>query len=231
MVSTQMPEDSVVIKGPDFNQTLSLDALLSTFITSGFQASAIGKAIEIINEMRKWRLSDDPLPTFNTPEEKAAIDPELLDPEYRKSIKCKIFLGYTSNLVSSGVREIIRFLVQHRLVDCLVSSAGGIEEDFIKCLAPTFLGEFDLEGAKLRKQGLNRIGNLLVPNDNYCKFEDWVVPILDKMLEEQKDEAIKEHWTPSKVIQRLGKEIGHEESIYYWAYKVNIEERLSFLCL
>lgn len=232
MVSTQMPEDSVVIKGPDFNQTLSLDSLLSTFITSGFQASAIGKAIEIINEMRRWRLSDDPIATFNTPEEQAAIDPELLDPEYRKSVKCKIFLGYTSNLVSSGVREIIRFLVQHRLVDCLVSSAGGIEEDFIKCLAPTFLGEFDLEGAKLRKQGLNRIGNLLVPNDNYCKFEDWVVPILDKMLEEQKDEAIKVHWTPSKVIQRLGKEIGHEESIYYWAYKVKIERDLrSSLCL
>ena len=25
-----------------------------------------------------------------------------------------------------------RFLVQHRMVDCLVTSAGGIEEDFIK---------------------------------------------------------------------------------------------------
>ena len=33
------------------------------------------------------------------------------------------------------------------------------------------------------------IGNLLVPNDNYCKFEDWVMPILDKMLEEQKSEV------------------------------------------
>ena len=30
-----------------------------------------------------------------------------------------------------------------------------------------------LKGSKLRAQGLNRIGNLLVPNDNYCKFEDW----------------------------------------------------------
>jgi deoxyhypusine synthase len=30
------------------------------------------------------------------------------------------------------------------------------------------------------------VGNLLVPNNNYCKFEDWVVPILDQMLEEQK---------------------------------------------
>ena len=36
-----------------------------------------------------------------------------------------------------------------------------------------------------RSKGLNRIGNLLVPNDNYCKFEDWLIPILDTMLEEQ----------------------------------------------
>ena len=44
-------------------------------------------------------------------------------------------------------------------------------------------------GQDLRMKGLNRIGNLVVPNDNYCKFEDWVVPILDKMVEEQKSEV------------------------------------------
>jgi len=46
-----------------------------------------------------------------------------------------------------------------------------------------------LNGANLRKRGLNRIGNLLVPNDNYCKFEDWMNPILDQMLEEQKSKG------------------------------------------
>ena len=68
----------------------------------------------------------------------------------------------------------------------IVSTAGGIEEDFIKCLAPTFLGEFSLPGKELRHKGVNRIGNLLVPNDNYCKFEEWIMPILDTLLEEQK---------------------------------------------
>jgi deoxyhypusine synthase len=29
-------------------------------------------------------------------------------------------------------------------------------------------------------------------------------------------------WTPSKMIQRLGKEINHPSSIYYWAAKNNI---------
>ena len=64
-----------------------------------------------------------------------------------------------------------------------------MEEDIIKCLAPTYLGDFFLKGADLRQRGINRIGNLLVPNENYCKFEDWLMPILDKMLEEQLKEV------------------------------------------
>jgi len=106
------------------------------------------------------------------------------------------------------------------MVDVIVTTAGGIEEDIIKCLAPTFLGEFHLDGADLRKRGINRIGNLLVPNDNYCKFENWLIPILDKMVDEQQThEAV---WTPSKLINRLGKEINNPESVYYWAYKNDI---------
>jgi len=60
----------------------------------------------------------------------------------------------------------------------------------------------------------------LVPNDNYCKFEDWVIPILDSMLEEQTSQGF--IWTPSKMIARFGKEINNPESVYYWAYKNNI---------
>ena len=32
---------------------------------------------------------------------------------------------------------------------------------------------------ELRKKGINRIGNLLVPNRSYCLFEDWMAPLLD----------------------------------------------------
>ena len=95
----------------------------------------------------------------------------------------------------------------------------------IKCLAPTFIGSFSMSGADLRSKGLNRIGNLLVPNNNYCSFEDWVVPILDQMLAEQEASKYAEEplvWTPSEVIHRLGKEINNEESVYYWAFKNDI---------
>ena len=146
--------------------------------------------------------------------------------------KTTIFLGYTSNLISSGLRDTIRYLVRNKHVSAIVATAGGVEEDLIKCLAPTYLGSFTAPGADLRSKGLNRIGNLLVPNSNYCSFEDWVIPILDKMLEEQEaakkkaletgNEEDELHWTPSRVIERLGWEINNEDSVLYWAARNNI---------
>lgn len=114
--------------------------------------------------------------------------------------------------ISSDNSFKVQFLSQ---VDCLVTTGGGIEEDLIKCLAPFYTGDFNLEGDKLREKALNRIGNLLVPNENYCKFEDWVIPILDEMLREQLEQKI--IWKPSTIIERLGQKINNEQSIYYWA--------------
>jgi deoxyhypusine synthase len=156
-------------------------------------------------------LSDEPLDENESD--------EYSDPKVRAQTRCNIFLGYTSNLISSGLREVILHLVKHKHVAALVTTAGGIEEDFIKCLGKTYLADFSLNGADLRRRGMNRIGNLIVPNDNYCKFEDWLLPILDAMLAEQKETGVV--WTPSTFIHRLGKEINNEESVYYWAYKVN----------
>lgn len=87
-------------------------------------------------------------------------------------------------------------------------------------MAPTFVGDFHLDGKRLRMDGINRIGNLLVPNSNYCKFEDWIMPIFDEMLVEQETKNIL--WSPSKMIQRLGEKIDNEKSIYYWAAKNKI---------
>ncbi|KAL2933834.1 Deoxyhypusine synthase [Bienertia sinuspersici] len=167
----------IKIQGYDFNQGVNYPQLFKSLISTGFQASNLGEAIEVVNQMLDWRLSDE-RPTEDCGEEE-------IDPIYRGSVKCKVFLGFTSNLISSGIRDTIRYLTQHHMVHVIVATAGGVEEDLVKCLAPTFKGDFSLPGAQLREKGLNRIGNLLVPNDNYCKFEDWIIPIFDKMLEEQ----------------------------------------------
>jgi len=54
----------------------------------------------------------------------------------------------------------------------------------------------------LRKEGLNRIGNIFVPSENYCKLEDWLIPIFYKMHKEQEENN--KIWSPSSIINRLG---------------------------
>jgi deoxyhypusine synthase len=168
------------IKGYDFNQKLNYDALFESYKSTGFQASLFGQAIDEINKMISWRLSDEPIDAEKEAE-------EYLDPAYRKTVRCTIFLGYTSNMVSCGLRETIKYLCQHKMVDCIVTSAGGIEEDFMKCLSPFYLtkdAKWEQDDKELRRKALNRIGNIVVPNDNYIKLEEWLTPLFLEMYEE-----------------------------------------------
>ncbi|OIR57815.1 MAG: deoxyhypusine synthase [Amphiamblys sp. WSBS2006] len=188
---SKAPEDLPPVRGYDFDDEFSFDGFMKAFGTTGFQATNIGAAIDIITKMKT------------------------------ENKNTKIYFGYTSNMVSSGVRDTIRFLAKHRMVDVIVTTAGGIEEDIIKCLADTLVGgSFAMDGHGLRRSGLNRIGNLVIPNRNYCLFEDFMTPLLDTMLEEQRTGGAR--WTPSKVVARLGKEIDNEDSICYWANKNSI---------
>ena len=103
----------ISIKGYDFNKGVNYKDIVKSFSCSGYQATQLSKAIEIVNKMQ--------------------------------SDKATIFLGYTSNMVSSGLRDIFRYLVEHKKVDVIVTTAGGIEEDFIKCLGDFILGDFKSE--------------------------------------------------------------------------------------
>ncbi|CAI5758694.1 unnamed protein product [Candida verbasci] len=226
--SIPVPDDFVEVSGMDYSKNEAYNStakhLISSMKNMGFQASSLSQACNIIDDMRSWRGKHES--ELEDHEKNGEFD----DEGYQKTT---IFMGYTSNLISSGLRDTLRYLVQHKMVSAIVATAGGIEEDLIKCLAPTYMGDFALPGKGLRDQGMNRIGNLLVPNDNYCKFEEWIVPILDKVLEEQQ-ESLKDNGkdsldlesdtvlTPSKLIDRLGKEINDETSVLYWAHKNKI---------
>ena len=176
------------IKGYDFSKPFDFNKFLDSYKGTGFQASHLRIAIDIIKEMRK---------------EKAVI-----------------FLAYNSNMVSSGLREIIAYLVKNKMVHVLITTAGGIEEDVIKTVKPFILGSFGMDGKTLREKGINRIGNILVPNDRYIEFEKIMNKFLLRMLEKQKKEN--RPITASEFINEIGKELNDENSIYYWATKNNI---------
>lgn len=182
------PEEATPVRGYDFSKGLNWDHLMDAYATTGYQASQLAEAFEVVREMRRE--------------------------------KCAIYLGYTSNLVTSGLRDIIRFLVQKRHVHALFATAGGVEEDFIKCFAPFFMGRFSAEGRGLRKQGINRTGNIFVPNSRYTALAEFVLPILDHITDLQARHG--RAFTPSEIIRHLGKTIKNPESIYHWAYRHSV---------
>ncbi len=186
--------EGVAVRGYDFNRGANYEEIINSFASTGYQATHFSKAIEIVNKMQ---------------EEKA-----------KHGDKAKIFLGYTSNMVSSGLRDIFRFLVEHKKVDVIVTSAGGVEEDIIKCLGDFILGDFRAKGSELRDKAVNRIGNILVPNSRYITFENWVMPILEEIYQEQKMGG--KIITPSQIVWKLGEKINNERSICYWAWKNKI---------
>eukprot|EP00158_Paraphelidium_tribonemae_P010067 Partr_v1_DN31116_c0_g1_i1_m34937 putative deoxyhypusine synthase len=210
--SEDMPAGTLVVKGYDFDNGVDFDKLFESFKTTGFQATNLGLAIDEVKKMLSWRLSDEPI--------SPAEDDEWHDPAVRAATKCTIWLSFTSNMVSCGVREVIRYLVQHKLVDVIVTTAGAIEEDVMKTLRPHYMGSFELPGKDLRMRGINRIGNLLVPNLNYVSFEDWFSPLLNAMHDEQ--EATGEVWSPSKIVHRMGMEMTDTSSVWHWAARNGI---------
>ncbi len=182
------------IRGYDFEDKFNFEEFLNSFNTTGFQATSLGTAIKIVQNMR-----DD---------------------------EAKIFFGFTSNMGTCGIRENIKYLVKYNLVDVLGTTIGAIEEDIIKCFKPFVLGDYRAPGKILRDDGINRTGNIFVPNDRYIYFERFMNKFLERLYEKQKKTkiiiGIKE------FVFELGKELeiqkvpNKEESFTYWAYKNNI---------
>jgi deoxyhypusine synthase len=175
------------IKGFSIDSKMTIESLARNMKYMGFQATQIGRSIEIIEKMKK---------------------------------DSTIFLTFTSNMVSSGLREIFAQLVKNKSVDVIITSVGSIEEDLIKCEKPFLLGDFNFNDSELREKEINRIGNIFVPNDRYIHLEKILQPFFAEMFERQKKTG--KMISPSELVFELGKKCNDKNSILYWATKNKI---------
>ena len=81
--SNEMPEDAEKVQGYDFNDGVDYDKLLDSYLKVGYQSTNMGLAILEIEKMLKWRSENGE--------------------------HCKIFLSFTSNLISAGYVIIYSF--------------------------------------------------------------------------------------------------------------------------
>ena len=181
-------ENHAKIEGYDFNKKFDFDKFIDSYSVTGFQASELGKAIEIT----KLMLNE----------------------------KTTIFLAMSGNAISSGLREIVAHLVKNKMIDVIITSAAGVEEDAIKSISDFRIGDFEAPGRTLFEHGVGRIGNIFVPNDRYLYFERFMNPFFEKMMKLQVKQ--KRPISPTQFNKELGLEIKDEKSYLYWAAKNDI---------
>jgi len=137
--------------------------------------------------------------------------------ERMKKENCTIFLSFTANMVASGLRGAIVELCRKKFVDVIVTTAGSIDHDVIKSLAPYQLGDFNADDIELHKKGLNRIGNIFIPAKNFELFEKEIQGTLSDF--KGKDVSVRE------LISAIGKrmaENNYTDSFLYWCSKNSI---------
>lgn len=127
-----------------------------------------------------------------------------------------IFLSFTANMVASGLRGIFADLARIGFIDVIITTGGAVDHDMIKAYKPYLIGDFDLDDLELRKAGINRLGNILIPNDRYEILEQLIRPIFLNLYE--KGHAI----SPSELCKEIGLSMEDKGSFLYWAARRGI---------
>ena len=134
-----------------------------------------------------------------------------------KRENCKIFLTFTSNMVTSGLRGLFAQLCSLKIPNILVTTSGAIEEDIMKSLGANFeVSSFNADDTALHEKGENRIGNLIIKTEAYMKFEDNISEYLTQIYQKQK------RISSSQLLYEIGILIKDENSILHQAAKNNI---------
>ena len=131
---------------------------------------------------------------------------------------CVKFLSFTGNLVATGTRGVFKELVKRKLVDVIITACGSLDHDIARCWKNYYKGSFYMNDTELRKKGINRLGNVLVPNESYGTI---IEKKMQTLLQSLWNEGIKEVST-SQLCKEIGLRICNETSILYWAAKNNI---------
>ncbi|MEM4500353.1 MAG: deoxyhypusine synthase [Candidatus Woesearchaeota archaeon] len=133
------------------------------------------------------------------------------------SENAKIFLTFTSNMTTSGLRGLFAKWISTGKIHAVVTTAGSIEEDIMKSIGEKFLlTRFSSDDHELHEKGMNRVGNIIIKNDSYMRFEGFIQPILTEIVKNKK------RISGSELLKILGSKLKDENSILYQAYLQNV---------
>ncbi|MHB8634100.1 MAG: deoxyhypusine synthase [Thermoplasmatota archaeon] len=131
----------------------------------------------------------------------------------------KVILSFPAALMATGTRGVLKDLVKHKLVDAVVTTCGTLDHDLARLWAPYFAGSFEMDDRELHRAGVNRLGNVLVPNSSYGEvLETKLRPLLESWYQ-----SGAKRWSTRQLCAKLGEwaseDERREESLLYWAWK------------
>jgi deoxyhypusine synthase len=107
---------------------------------------------------------------------------EMLDDK-----ECTNFLSFPACIVATGLRGALAQFVKE--FDVVITTGGTFDHDLARAWGGSYFeGSFELDDEMLHRAGVNRLGNVLIPNSSYgIILERKMLPIL-KQLTSKKDE-------------------------------------------
>ncbi len=103
------------------------------------------------------------------------------------------------------------------MADIVITTVGGIEEDIMRAIGEDFyIGNYYSDDVALYEKGTNRVGNLLIKNESYEKFEAWIKDVLEKLYKK------KNRYSVVELLREIGLLLKDENSILYQCAKKNI---------
>jgi deoxyhypusine synthase len=131
----------------------------------------------------------------------------------RNSRDCVKFLSFPADIVATGTRGLLIDLVREGMVDVIVTTCGTLDHDIARTVGDYYEGSFEANDAKLLKSGYHRLGNVLVPLEDYGPaIERRVQPLLERIYKEGNKTM-----TTEELCRRIGVDLGSERSLLYWA--------------
>jgi deoxyhypusine synthase len=148
---------------------------------------------------------------------KIALGVEILQTMFRRP-GCTTFLSFPAALMATGVRGVLRGLVEQKLVDAVITTCGTADHDLARVWQPYYHGDFEMDDVALHRLGVNRLGNVLVPNESYgLVLEKKLQPMLrDLWTEGRRSLSTKE------LLWEFGRRTESRQSMLWWAWKNRI---------
>ena len=132
--------------------------------------------------------------------------------------ECISFLSFVGAIISTGLRGIIKDMIEHRWFDVIITTCGALDHDIARHFSNYNEGSFTLDDAELNDADFHRLGNVLVPMDSYGPL---IERKMQMFLEEEYDNGTREMSTED-VCKMIGKHLG-DDSFLHSAYKNNVK--------